>query len=891
MESKTVGWHTVSKSATLSHFSVAEDTGLSNEVVLERQSQYGRNILAKKRTLGALGLVLKQFKSSLVLILLGAGIITLFLDHTLDAIIIFIALTINVVIGFFQEQRASQAFEKLNSTQEQYATVIRNGKKSILSSLELVPGDIVVLEAGMYVPADMRLVTDKGLSVNEAALTGEWIAVEKDSTKERKDTTPLAERENMVWMGTLVANGYGVGVVVETGMRTQVGAIANQLTLVEERETPLQQNIRRIARFLLYVIGGAVFFIFLLGILRGESVSEMFLVAIAIAVASTPSGLPAAVTIVLAIGMESILKKGGLVRNLLGAETLGSTTIILTDKTGTLTEAKMKVSGLYSLEGIEEKIIGPTGDNLTLLSAALLSSDAFIENKGADVEELVVQGRPMEKALIFAGIDDGIMQDGLLKESPRLDFLTFSSSRRFSASLHKNPEQGGNMLYVSGAPEEILARATFVYHKHKIQKLTPAIRATIVRTQNKMSSEGLRFVALAQKETGLTHIPDEGTDAKRPLVQELVFVGLIAFSDPVRADVADSIKSVQGAGIRVVMVTGDNPKTAKKIALEVGIAKENDKVLTGNDIEALNDEELYNAIVKTSVFARVLPEQKLRIARILKDHNEVVAMTGDGVNDAPALQSADIGIAVGSGTEVAKAASDIVLLNNSFTIITSAIAEGRRIIDNLRKIVSYLLSTSFSEIALIGGALAFGAPLPLLPGQILWANIVEEGFMSFAFAFEKAGGGVMTRSPHSASAGLVLSRDIKKLIAVISIITGVLLIVLYAILHALNLPIEEIRTFMFVALSLDSIFFAFSFKSLHRPIWKISFFDNWYLFFALSGSIAVLLGALLLPPLQTLLSLTPLTAIEMVALLGIGLLNLASIEIVKYFLFERRRER
>jgi Ca2+-transporting ATPase len=823
--------------------------------------------------------------------LLGAGIITLFLDHSLDATIIFIALAINVVIGFFQEQRATQAFERLNSTQELYATVIRDGKKSIIPSSELVPGDIVVLDAGMSVPADMRLVSDKYLSVNEAALTGEWVAVEKDSTEELKENTVLAEQGTMVWMGTLVVSGYGRGVVVETGMRTQVGAIANQLARIEERETPLQQNIQRVAHFLLYVIGVAVLFIFLLGILQGESVAEMFLVSIAIAVASTPSGLPAAVTIVLAIGMESILRKGGLVRNLLGAETLGSTTIILTDKTGTLTEAKMKVSGLYTLEGIEEKILGPVGDNLTLLSGALLSSSAFIENKGVDTAEVVVHGQPMERAIIFAGIDDGIMQDGLLRESPRLDVVSFESSRRFSASLHKNPEHGGNILYVNGAPEELLLRSTQVYHKHKIQKLTPEIRSIIERTQERLSNGGLRFLALAQKEVGIATIPEGEKGIKDSLAEELVFVGLIAFTDPVRHDVADSIKVVQGAGIRVVMVTGDNPRTAQKIAHEVGIAKEKGAVLTGNDIETLDDAQLYRALRETAVFARVLPEQKLRIARVLKDHREVVAMTGDGVNDAPALQSADIGIAVGSGTEVAKAASDIVLLNNSFTIITAAIAEGRRIIDNLRKIVSYLLSTSFSEIMLIGGSLAVGVPLPLLPGQILWANIIEEGFMSFAFAFEKADSGVMKRSPRGASAGLVLSRDIKKLVAVISIITGVLLFVLYGVLRALNLPIEEIRTFMFVALSLDSIFFAFSFKSLHKPVWKVSFFDNRYLLFALCGSLGMLFGAIFLPPLQKLLSLTPLSHLEVLGLLGIGVINLLSIEIVKYVLFERGEKR
>ena len=887
----TLPWHITSIKDTLNVFEVDQTQGLSSKDAVERLRRYGKNKFKKRRTLGFLGVVLEQFKGPLVIILLLAGIATIFLHEYLDSIVIFVALLINIIIGSFQERRASQAFEKLNQSQEKSATVIRDGIKIILPVEDLVPGDIVILVGGMYVPGDLRLIESKELSINEAILTGEWVAVLKESNKEFKEQTPLGERTNMAWMGTLISSGYGMGVVINTGSQTQIGVIADQLQLEDTRVTPLQQSVRSIARFLVYIIVIAVVVIFLLGLLHGESISNMLLVVIAIAVASMPAGLPAAVTIVLAIGMEAILQKGGLVRNLIATETLGSTTIILTDKTGTLTEAKMRLFGLYTLDGIEKKITEAEGDNEYLLSSAILTTDAFFEQKQKEEsedeeEQIIIHGRPMEKAIVSAGIRGGIIQEALFHESPRVDFLQFESRRRFAASLHKQSGSTKNILYFSGAPEFLLENATHIYHKGRSVVISESVRKQLLRKQNKLSNSGYRFIGLAYREVGFDSIPTK-REEQNSFINENTFIGLIAFSDPVREDVAESIKIVKRAGVRVVMVTGDNPNTAKQIAIETGIAYKEDEVLTGDDIDHLSDDELFLEINRVPIFARVLPEQKLHIVRVLKDNNEVVAMTGDGVNDAPALQSADIGVAVGSGTEVAKAASDIILINNSFTIITSAIKEGRRVIDNLKKIVSYLLSTSFSEIFVIGGALAVGAPLPLLPGQILWANIVEEGFMSFSFAFEKAEDGIMKRSPLDNLSKQILTKKIKYLIATISIITGVFLTLFFFILMWLDMSIKEIRTLMFIALSLDSIFFAFSFKSLHIPIWKIKFFSNKYLFGALSVSIVLLISAITLPQLQNILSLTSITANEALLLLGIGILNLFLIEITKYIVFER----
>lgn len=868
--------------------------GLSPRDVASRQELHGKNLLKKARQRGIVDKIIKQFKNPLVIILLLAGIATLLLREFVDATVIFIALFINVAVGTAQEERASRAFEKLNQSQERFATVLRAGRKIVVPAEELVPGDVVEIKAGSHIPADMRLLSSKDLQVNEAVLTGEWASVEKHAAKLEK-RRPLAEQVNMAWMGTLVVTGYGVGVVIATGSRTEVGKIADALGRIDESMTPLQQSIRRVARFLLYIIAIAIIAILALGFFRGEPFGDMLLVAIALAVATMPEGLPAAVTIVLALGMESILKRGGLVRNLLAAETLGATTFILTDKTGTLTQAKMHLSSLYTLESIQQEgREGYTKDDRELLRSAVLASDAFVEEDGTKEENapgrIIVHGRPIEQAIVLAGLDAGISQHELSLVCPRIDFLQFSSARRFGVSLNKEKESKEVKLFLSGAPEMLLDLAQSVYLEGKEQALSDEHKKAFLEVQARRSAEGMRFIGVAYKHVNWKEIPERAEEGETKLLTEdIIFLGFMSFEDPIRDDVPNAIKEVQEAGARVVMVTGDNPETAFKIACEVGIDCDRSDVYLGKDLEGLSDKELYDLLTEAHVFARTLPQQKLRIARVLKGHGEVVAMTGDGINDAPALQSANIGVAVGSGTEVAKEASDMILINNSFAIIVAAIKEGRKIIENLKKIIAYLLSTSFSEIFVIGAALLAGAPLPLLPGQILWANIVGEGLMSFPLAFEKADSNVMKHNPRSHLAKNIITKRLKELIFVVGGVTGAILIALYFYLLSLGLPIEKIRTLVFVALSIGAMFFVFSLKSLDTPLWKIDIFDNKFLLGALGVSFLLLIGALAFEPLRFLLSLTPLTAVEVLMLAGVGLLNLLTIEIAKYFFFERRK--
>jgi Ca2+-transporting ATPase len=519
---------------------------------------------------------------------------------------------------------------------------------------------------------------------------------------------------------------------------------------------------------------------------------------------------------------------------------------------------------------------------------AILASDAFIEGREEALAEWVIRGGPIERAVVLAGLDSGINQEDILKINPRIDFLPFESERRFVASLHKNKKHNSNKLYLIGSPELLLEKAEFVYSNKKKIKITKKVREELAQAQVKNSSEGMRLIGIAYNDVDWDILPKKENGDKNIFFDGLVFSGFIVLHDPLRTEVVESIKTAKEAGARVIMLTGDNPVTAAKIAEEAGIKRKGSRVLTGNDIEKYNDNELFEAIKNTDVFARVLPVQKLRIVRLLKSRDHVVAMTGDGINDAPALRSADIGIALGSGTEVAKEASDVILINNSFSIIVDAIEEGRRILDNLKKIVAYLLSTSFSEIFVVGGALLVGAPLPLLPSQIIWTNILEEGFMNFAFAFEPKEAGLMKRNPRESGMKNILTPDLKKLIVLIAFITGIFLIALYFFLLYLKLPIEEVRTFMFIALSLDSIFFAFSIKNLHKPIWEINLLSNKYLLASLSFSIIMLIATLTVQPLQKLLSLTPPSMSEFGLIVFLGFLNLTIIEIVKYLVFERK---
>lgn len=846
------------------------ESGLSRDEFVKRFDIYGPNKLEKEKSFRFFKILTDQLKSPLIFILIIAGGITILLQEYTDALVIFIAVFINTAIGIYQEGRASQAFEKLRSSVKKYAIVVRDGKQKEVETEQLVPGDLILLEAGAQIPADIRLIEVKGLEVNEAILTGEWMPQEKTS-QAISEHVRITEQKNMAWMGTLVEDGYAKGIVVATGTQTELGKIAGSLKQ-EEEITPFQKSVSRLARLIGIIIVAIVIIIFILGVWEGQGVAEMFLTAVAIAVAAIPEGLPVAVTVILAISMSRILGKGGLVKKLIKAETLGSTTIILTDKTGTLTKGEMQLKHALSCSMIlSEK---NTGKDPSVIRIGVFTSGAFIENEEKDPSQWIIRGKPTDKALLYAGVTMNITPRILFGKEKRVDYLPFDSQRRVAVSLHTS--EAGNMLYITGTPE-LLVQSAF-YAGEMSKTLSENDKLLIQKTYNTATEQGMRVVAVGYKAFSANEIPRKNM---KEMLEGIIFTGLIIFHDPIRQDVPAAIAAAKEAGLRPILVTGDHANTARAVAHETGLSLR-EEVITGEMIETMDDETLQKIIQTNQIFARILPSQKLRLVQAFRLQNEVVAMTGDGVNDSPALTEADIGIAVESGTDVAKEASDLILLHDSFNIIVKAIEEGRVVLANLRKIVTYILATNFSEVVLISAALLLRLPLPVLPVQILWANLIEEGFMNFAFAFEK-GEDVLKEDIRARESQKIITKEMAVIIFGIGIITSLLLVGVMLFLLSKNYPLEHIRTILFAGLSLDAIFFVFSLKSFKKPIWKTNIFSNRYLVGAFLISFVGLLSAITFPPLEHILQTVTPTAAEFIMLIGLGLFNLFAIEGVKWY--------
>ncbi len=876
-------WHALTVEMAAERIGTDPVRGLTHAEAASRLLSGANRMPAPARE-GFLMRLLKQFASPITLVLVIAAIATYALDHATDALVIAAALLVNVVMGLVQEGRAGRAFEALKKGEARFAVVFRDGSPERIPAEELVAGDVVALSTGNAVPADVRLVETHGLTINESALSGEWLAVEKDTSSQAEEA-PLVERTGMAYAGTLVASGAGKGIVIAVGADTEIGRIAAELGKKDESVTPLMRDIRQIARLILIIVAIIIAGIIALGLLRGLPFAATIFTAIALAVASVPEGLPAAVTVVLALGMERILKKGGLVRNLLAAETLGTTSVILTDKTGTLTEGRMTLESFVGRTGAHAN--AADAEPHAILMGAVLASNAYVEERpeGEGDEKLVVHGRPIEAAIVLSGLENGIAQHALLNERPRLDELHFDAARRFGGMLVE--EDGKTVAYVTGAPELFLsALAQVADGDGKAHALDEKARAHFESALSLAAREGKRVIAAARVAYDARAFPSE---AELPaFLASGTFLGLMVFSDVIRPEAAAAIRDMQGAGARVLMLTGDNPETALAIAQAVGIAGVHERAYTGAELAQLSDEELLQVLSCHTVFARVAPTEKLRMANVLKDAGEVVAMTGDGVNDAPALRAAAIGVAVGSGTDVAKEASDLVLLNNGFSVITSAIREGRRLRDNFKKIFAYMISTNFSEVSLIAFSLIVGLPLPILPTQILWSNLVEGGLMNFAFAFEPLYPDAMKRGPKDPETARVLSPKLVRLIMVIGSVTSITLVSVYLYLISFTMLSQpEIQTLMFIAVSVNCIFMAFSMKSFGTPLWKLSLFSNRFLILSLVASAGLLLAALYVPAIQRIVHVAEPTMLQVLMLVGFGLVNLATIEVAKWFVFIR----
>ncbi|MBU1038762.1 HAD-IC family P-type ATPase [Patescibacteria group bacterium] len=883
-------WHALSASEILKELK-SSLKGLSEQSVLVRLVRVGPNSLPERRQPGALSLFFNQFKSALVIILLVAAVVTLALQDWLDGFVILVAVAINAAVGFVQEYKAANALKELQNYVEDYARLKRDGRNTAVLVKDLVPGDIIYLQPGDKVPADARLLQATELEANEAALTGESEPIKKKIGK-LTATTVMAERFNMVYQGSTITRGRALAVVVATGYHTQLGNIAQLLLAVKETDTPLQVKLARLAKYIGLIVMFVCLGILLLGLSFSYSFQQMFTLAVAIAVSAVPEGLVVLVTAILALGMRRILKRQSLVRKLVAAETLGSTTVICADKTGTLTAGQMKVSQLVlpNLEGWPE--VQPLSENITaqnLLLAGVMVSDAYKEYKTQSGEYFVV-GSPTERALYLAAEEQGILIEQSRASQPQIKVLPFNSERKLMASLHKKDKEV--ILYVKGAPERLLERCVDLEITSGIVKLDQAKKQAFVDLIAKMSGQGYRLLALT-KRTLKTVV------AKKFILTEdnlsnLTLLGLAVLNDPLRVGVGDTLLKAKRAGLRIIMITGDHKLTAQAIAIQAGLKAESNNILDGYELADLTAEDLAISLKEISVIARATPQDKLNIVRALQGQGEVVAMTGDGVNDAPALQAADIGISFGAGTDVAREASDMVLLNNDISTIVAAVEEGRTIYNNIRKVLLYLMSDSFAEVVLIVGALLWslvrGGPvwLPLLATQILWINLVADTFPALALASDPGRPEIMEQPPISRQQPILDLKD-RLVIAGISLLKGLGALVIFMVLTGWLMSEDTVRTIIFSLMAVSTPLYAFSLKQFGVPLWHKSNWNNRSLVGAVLLSLGLQLLVVYWTPLQKVFYTVPLTLEHWSIVLFFTLFLIAVLEVVKFIFFKSKK--
>lgn len=902
--------------------------GLEANEATKRRGEYGPNQLQEPPPRSLIQMIYSQIKEVLVLILIAAAIISAALGEIEDSGVILVIVVLNAALGAFQESRAEQALRALKKLTQPMAKVLRDGRPDQVPAADLVPGDVVLLEAGDYVPADARLIEVASLAADESALTGESVPVEKTAEVLSGQEVTLGDQKNMVFMGTVITAGRGQAIVVDTGMRTQIGRIASMLQQVEQEPTPLQRRLAELGKYLGVIALAVVAVVFIAGLLRGEELLEMFMTSVSLAVAAVPEGLPAVVTIVLALGVQRMSRRQAIIRKLAAVETLGTATTICSDKTGTLTKNEMTVAQIYTSEGVwkvtgvgyaprgefiavvhsgpeskpvtegSEEAVDQTGEKAAqaldetgtqgslapalerMLIGGALASDAWLTQDNHGHYRIV--GDPTEGALVVAAAKAGFTREGLNRDYPRVGEVPFDSDRKMMTTFHQVPPDRFGAPVVSftkGAPDIVLERCQSWYGPDgEVAPLNDADKQKLLEANSKLASQGMRVLALATR--SWLQVPEEMSS--EAVESDMTFVGLFAMQDPARPEVARAVDVSRQAGIRPVMITGDHQTTAVAIAKEIGIYRPGDQVLTGLDLERASDEELEAAVLKTSVYARVSPHHKLRIVKALRAHQQVVAMTGDGVNDAPALRQADIGVAMGiTGTEVAKEASDMVLMDDNFATIVNAIEEGRTIYANIRKTIHYLLSCNIGEIVAIFLAIVIGMGSPLTPIQILWLNLVTDGFPALALGLEGAEKGVMQRPPRGAKEG-IFAGGLGIQIGWQGILIGGLSFTAYALAIARGRSLVEAHTMAFLTMSLSQLFHAFNVRGPMSLV-KMGLLSNRYLVGAFGLSAALQLAVILVPPLREIFDTALLAASDWLMVVGLSFMSIVVVEVVKAF--------
>lgn len=874
-------YHNLTIAQTLKELETSEK-GLSEKEVIQRRAEFGSNALPREKVLSRFSIFLEQFKSPLLYILFVAGIISIFLGELVDSVIIFIAVFVNVIIGFLQEDKASRALSHLKKLVERRTVVLRDGKEHEIDAKEIVPGDIVIIEEGSRIPADGRLIKAMDLQVNEASLTGESMPIEKIISPIEQGTV-LAERKNMVYMGTLATRGRGIFVVTKTGTKSHFGEIASLVKETIEEISPLQARIKRFSKILGILILAFSATLFSLGIFFGREPVEMFLTSVAVAVASIPEGLPISITIILAIGVQKMSGRKALIRKMAAAETLGSVSVICTDKTGTLTLGEMRAEELVGLDG---DIFEPKNEEKyrhileKSMQISLLCNNATIENPKDKLKDWNIIGDSTERALLLKAYELGFDKDSLEKIHLRTDEIPFNSERKFMATL--NGKEGSRQVFVKGAPEIVFKNCTKILRDGDASEFKAGEKELLFKKLEEMTSFGLRVIALAYKQTDANKLTEKNS------LEELIFTALIALKDPLRPTTRDTIELTKSAGIRPIIVTGDHILTAKAIGAEIGLRINPENIMEGKEVDKMTDAELKERVADIDIYARVMPKHKLRIVDAWQKRGEVVAMTGDGVNDAPAIKSADIGIALGSGSDVTKETSDMVLLDDNFKTIVNAIERGRIIFDNIRKVITYLLADSFTEVVLVAGALLLGLPLPITAAQILYVNFVNDGLPNLALAFDKGERDILKQKPRKRKTP-ILNNEMKVIIFLVGILTDILLFGVFYFVWKTSGSVEYARTLTFLGLGLDSLFIVYACRSLRHSIWHVNFWSNQLLNLSVLSGAVMLLGVVYIPFLQNVFKIVSIGVMEWGLLLAIGFLNLFFIELVKYIFIHRHR--
>ena len=889
-------WHSLSIEDTIKELDVSLDLGLSSHEISQRQKTYGKNILQAKKGKSLLVKFFAQFADFMIMILIFAAIISFVVSYLdgepdyVDPIIIFVIIIVNATLGVMQEAKAEKALDALRKMSAPTAHVMRGGKVSVIDSAELVPGDIVLLETGGFIPADGRLITAINLKVEEASLTGESNPVDKIAEIRLNPDTNLGDRVNLVLATTTVTYGRGLAIVTDTGMNTQVGHIATLIMEDETPMTPLQKRLAKTGKILGIAALSICAIIFIMGLLKHLPIFDMFMTSVSLAVAAIPEGLPAIVTIMLSLGVQRMARKNAVIRKLPAVETLGSATIICSDKTGTLTQNVMTVTQICSIGG-KEKMNGDFGS--FLLSHAALCNDAILH---VEKDSVSVSGEPTEKALVLAAYHAGSNKLNLDLTYHRVNEIPFDSARKLMTTVHKSSDNSYRSI-TKGAFDFMINRCTQFYQNGKQYPFTSKEKSRLNTLNNTMTEKALRVIAVAYKNLPKTNVKVESSE----LENDLTFIGLIGMIDPPREEVKEAVFLCRQAGIKPIMITGDHVLTAKAIARELGILTDTDEAITGDALSRMSNEELADNIARFSVFARVSPEHKVRIVKAFQSRGEVVAMTGDGVNDAPALKAADIGCAMGiTGTDVAKNAADMILTDDNFATIVSAIKEGRGIYDNIKKAVHFLLSSNIGEILTIFVAILFGLPTPLVAVQLLWVNLVTDSLPAISLGVEPTAKDIMQKKPVSPSKGMfadglairiILEGVMIGSLALLAFVIGYHYYDIPALFRSLAeqnnsnaLPGTYIpwvgRTMAFAVLSLSQLFHSFNMRSEHS-LSQIGIFSNKKLVYSFIICAFLQISVITIPPLAKVFQVVPLSGRQWAIALLLSFVPIVAVELQK----------